>query len=137
MTTQGITEIEYGFTYNVGNYQSERISVRLHVEPGISPEQTFERARQFVEQMHTRSKEVAQLETQVHRLRNAINNEAYKLNQVHMRQREALKRYEDLRQLLHTHGVSLPELASYYLPPEEPATNMEPDDDDEDDEDEF
>ena len=57
--TQGITEIEYGFTYNVGNYQSERISARLQVEPGISPEQTFERARQFVEQMHTRRREEA------------------------------------------------------------------------------
>ncbi len=137
--TQGITEIEYGFTYNVGNYQSERISARLQVEPGISPEQTFERARQFVEQMHTRSKEVAQLDTQVHRLRNAIDNEAYKLNQMLDRRREEARKYAELRSLLQQHGVDIPELSSYLTPPpvEElpaPTVDLEPDEDDEDDE---
>jgi hypothetical protein len=137
-----IIEIEYGFTYNVGNYQSERISARVRAEPGETPEQMFERARQFVEQMHTRSQEVAQLDTQMRRLRNAIDNEAFKLNQMMDRRRDAARQYNELRTLLQTHGVDIPEISPYLTPPpaeQEPApeVDMEPDYEDEDEEDEY
>jgi phosphopantetheine adenylyltransferase len=47
-----VNEIEYGATFNLGDYNSERISIRVAIEPGETLEAAAARARAFVEGMH-------------------------------------------------------------------------------------
>jgi len=42
------SEVEYGFTKNLGNYQSERLSLRLYSDIGETPDQLLPLAKKWV-----------------------------------------------------------------------------------------
>lgn len=133
-----ITEVAYGFTFNIGNYQSERIDCKIAVEPGETPEQAMDRARLFVEQQRQRRQEVLSLNEHIKRLRGQEDNLQSKIKQVKVNHRQAVERFNELRALLALHGVQIEELSRYYLPDEEqePAAELdESADEDEDDDD--
>lgn len=112
-----VTEVEYGFTFNAGKYQSERFSVRLRLDPDDTDDSAFMHAKAIVSQQRSRSLEIPNLERQIDLLHSDAQNAEYRVKEIHRRQRDGVDRYNKLRTLLEKHGVDLPELDSYYLPP--------------------
>ncbi|MDP9314680.1 MAG: hypothetical protein M3R24_28030 [Chloroflexota bacterium] len=43
-----IEQVAYGKTFNIGNYESVRLDVTVRVEPGETPEQALDTARDWV-----------------------------------------------------------------------------------------
>ena len=131
-----ITEVGYGFTFNVGNYQSERLDCKVEVEEGETAQDALDKARKFVQQQHKRGAEVEQLEQHIMRLKNEERHASDRLTAVRNRWRETAERFNDLRALLQQHGVEIKPLDSYYLPPtEEDLKQAEEDDEEEEDDD--
>lgn len=56
-----IRTINYQKTFNLGNYQSERIGVEIVLESGESANKAIELAKQFVEECHVNNQKVQAL----------------------------------------------------------------------------
>jgi hypothetical protein len=46
--TARISELEYGYTKNLGNFRSERLSIRVNVTPDVTAEQALDFAKRWV-----------------------------------------------------------------------------------------
>lgn len=57
-----IRTINYQKTFNLGNYQSERIGVEIVLEPGESANKAIDLAKQFVEECHLNNQKVQALQ---------------------------------------------------------------------------
>ena len=75
LTTEAQITIDYGATYNLGNYENEKINIRITLEPGETLEAAGARARAFVEGMHAetvarrkRAAEIEQAQSRIHDL---------------------------------------------------------------------
>jgi hypothetical protein len=130
-----IREVGYGFTFNVGNYQSERIDCRIEIEEGETARDALDEARQFVQVQHKRGVEAEQLEQRVMRLRSDEEHARNKVGVVLSHWREAVERYNELRALLQQHGVEIKPLGDYYLPPKQGIAEVEQEDEDTEDND--
>lgn len=53
-----IKSINYQKTFNLGNYQSERIGVEIELNPGDSANEALDLAKQFVEECHVKNQKV-------------------------------------------------------------------------------
>jgi hypothetical protein len=103
----GASEVEYGRTFNLGNYESERIGVRLPIEVGQAPQETLDRARRWVEQQHGQGVEVRRLEQRLATLNLQIKGHKYDLQQIAGRLDAAVQEYERLRELAAQQGAKL------------------------------
>lgn len=56
-----IKTVNYQKTFNLGNYQSERIGVEIVLESGESANKAIELAKQFVEECHVNNQKVQAL----------------------------------------------------------------------------
>lgn len=98
-----ITELEWSFTKNMGNYQSQRLSVRMPVDPGANPEEVLAAAQQWVtdhlapssDELWAGRQELGQLQSEKFRLQSQVDG----LN----------ARYVALRAGLGKLGMNLPE----------------------------
>ena len=57
-----IRTINYQKTFNLGNYQSERIGVEIALEQGESANKAIDLAKQFVEECHLNNQKVQALQ---------------------------------------------------------------------------
>jgi chromosome segregation ATPase len=97
------SEVEYGFTKNLGNYQSERLSLRLQLRDGQKAEEALDVAKQWVEahlaipeyDLDQAHRELADTQREYKR----VNAECEKLE----------KRYAKLRSNLSELGMDLPD----------------------------
>jgi hypothetical protein len=46
--TAHISELEYGYTKNLGNFRSERLAIRVNVTPDVTSEQALDFAKRWV-----------------------------------------------------------------------------------------
>jgi hypothetical protein len=81
-----IDRVSYGFTFNIGNYQSERFDCEVRLEEGETPEQAIEQAKHFVAAAHAtaeaqrqRADEVVSARRQMNSLRRVITDEREQL----------------------------------------------------------
>jgi hypothetical protein len=72
-----IISVSYGMTFNLGNYQSERIDAEVQPEPGEAPEQAIARARAFVLGQHEAAETERKQAEEIDRLRSRIMSEQY------------------------------------------------------------
>jgi hypothetical protein len=130
--------VEYGKTFNLGNYENERIFLTDDVQPGETQDEAYARVRHWVLAKHGEGEELLSLEQQRRRAQSRADQAQYGLSNVVSQWREAVLRFEALRELLAKHGVELRPLDPYYLPPkEQPETVLVPsaDEEEEDEED--
>lgn len=127
------TEVGYGKTFNLGNYESERIDMRVPVDPGETPAQALDRARAWVEGQHARTDEVAQVHDRIASLKGQERDARGSAKQVLRQWCDVAKRYDELRALLAQHSVEIAALTPYLRPPEtDTLPEPEPDEDDSD-----
>ena len=131
--------VRYGMTFNMGNYESERIDFEDEVKAAESIEAAYQRCKTLVEQQHTQSRKGNTLEAHINQLLSrqvSIHRKIEALNMMHER---AIGRYNDLRAILARHGVEVEEINNYYLTlePLPPIVDDGQDDDDQADDDDL
>lgn len=72
-----VTKVQYGFTFNLGNYQSERIDAEVQPELGETPEEAFLRARAFVVAAHEQAEKARKWEYELDQQREQIRHNTY------------------------------------------------------------
>ncbi len=113
------TEVEYGRTFNLGNYESERIGMRLPVEAGAAPQAVLDQARRWVEQQHQQGEEVRRLEQRLADLSVQLRSRERDLEQLKTRLGSAAQVYEQLYHQVKQQGGRLTPLHVYLLPTSE------------------
>ncbi len=89
MTTESSITIEYGATYNLGDYNNEKLSIRITVEPGETLEAAGARARAWVEGMHAETVALRKRQAEIERLQSRIHDLDYYIK----RDRESAHEY--------------------------------------------
>lgn len=116
-----MTTVEYAKVFNLGNYENERIFFSDEVQPGETPGEAFERVKGWVLAKHDEtmaSRSLMQRKNEeIWELENKLQRAEGRAHEVVGYWRRGVNRYNELRELLAKHGVDLPELDSYYLPP--------------------
>jgi hypothetical protein len=118
-----VTSVHYGKTFNLGNYENERIHLEDDVQPGESTEQAFARVKAWVEGRHQSTKEQLRLVDQREGILSSIATERYRMRQLIKKHEQAVEAFNKLRDLLAQHGVSISPLSSL----EQPITNWDVD----------
>jgi len=96
-------EVEYGFTKNMGNFQSERLSLRLEVLPEEDAEETLSRCRQWVAQhLSVPDQELNDAHYKLADLEVRTKNKSLELERINTR-------YNRLREAFSVMGFELPE----------------------------
>lgn len=116
-----ITEVAYGFTFNLGDYQSERIDCRVRVEPDETPEHAIERARLFVQQQHDRTNTARTLSEEIEAMQSALKYREHKIQKISALHKEAVTRYNEVREALASQGVNIPAIPYWDLPQDDQA----------------
>jgi hypothetical protein len=98
-----VSEVEYGFTKNLGNYQSARLAVRLTVSTSDDPDQVLQQAKAWIDSHLPVTWDEYQERREEYE-RYARETEAMKLNVESLR-----KQYAKLRGTLAKLAPSLPE----------------------------
>src|SRR5262249_45726547 len=111
-----ITSVTYGRTFNLGNYESERLDCHVTLDDGKSPFDAMQEARSFVEAQHNSTIEVRTLEAQTAEYRQQLHNLRGRYTRLLEKHKGAVKRYDELRALLDIHGVQIAALESWDLP---------------------
>lgn len=113
--------VSYSRLYSLGNFENEKIEFEDAVQLGETYQDAYERARLVVEQQHAatvdRLKLVSERRQHIWDLNQKISTTENRTREVVGYWRRAVKNYNALRELLAKHGVEVPELDSYYLPP--------------------
>jgi hypothetical protein len=114
--------VSYSRLFALGNFENEKVEAEDEVGPNETYEMAYERLRALVEEEHTKTMASRSL---VRSKGEAIWQLEAKLQRAESRAAEVIgywrrgvRQYNELRELLAKHGVDLPELDSYYLPPE-------------------
>lgn len=111
-----IVEIEYGHTFNLGDYESMRVSCRVMVGLNQTPEEAFRQARAFVFERYEEVEDVARTERAIEALRASKHEAEYKLEQVNQVLAEALRKYEQVRAKLAEMGMPQDRLNDWLQP---------------------
>lgn len=101
------TQVEYGRTFNLGKYETERIGVWVPIGADETPRQALDQARRWVEQQHQQGREVEHLEQRLARLNLQIGARQRDLQQIKRRLDAAVQTYELLRKQVAQHGGEL------------------------------
>lgn len=110
--------VEYGKTFNLGNYENERIFLTDDVQPGETADEAYARVRHWVLAKHGEREEVKSRECELLRLQHGIDSAHYRLSEVLSEWRETVRKFDELRALLAKNGLEISPLSTYYLPPE-------------------
>lgn len=100
-----ITEIEFGHTKNLGNYESQRIAYRATLEPWENPEESLEILRDKVAEELNLRNELKQLR---HRCESRERNLGIIEQQIRVREIELAKAemaWENFAEFLTGHGI--------------------------------
>jgi len=96
-------EVEYGFTKNMGNYQSERLSLRVEVDDGELPTEAYGRAKAWVmSHLSVTVEEINDAHYKLADLEARTKNKSLELERV-------TTRYNRLREAFSVMGFELPE----------------------------
>jgi hypothetical protein len=71
------TDVSYGATFNLGNYENERIDIRITVEDGETPDAALARAKAFVAAAHAATVAERERAERIAGARDAIRNLDY------------------------------------------------------------
>lgn len=140
-----MASVRYGKTYNLGNYESERIDFEDDVLPEETKEQALVRVRAWVEGEHQRTKNRQSLQDRFDELSSGISHQHSRMARLVRKHKKGIEAYEKLRDLLLLHGVTIDPLGTFELPlanwdqkaPDDQADDQDDDDQDDDDDNAF
>ena len=128
--------VSYGRTYNMGNFESERIGLEDDVQQGESFEDAYERVRLWVERKHAATLAMQDTKERIDTLRTQHGAIRDKVVTLRARYLEIYRRYQQLEQIITTHGGEVPPLMTWLLPDRLITSTIEelsqPDSDDDD-----
>ena len=109
-----ITEITYHRTFNLGNFNSERIGVKVDINEGESASEALETAKQLVEETHKNNYPNLVIE---HQIEQVLSKEEIKQSNIdaimHCKSVEELESYRLLKtdkDIFHVYNVRMKEL---------------------------
>ena len=109
-----ITEITYNRTFNLGNYNSERIGVKFDINDGESASEALELAKQLVEETHKNNYPNLVIEPQVEQV---LSKEEIKqsnieaiINSKSIQELETYKLLKNDKDIFHAYNVREKEL---------------------------
>jgi small-conductance mechanosensitive channel len=97
-----IESVEYGFVKNMGNYQSERLTVTMTVNAHDDPNDVLHAARQWV------AEHLSISEPEADQLRDKFTYTQRELTRMERLVAEQRQRYDKFRKALDTLGLSVP-----------------------------
>lgn len=120
-----MTKVGYARLFNLGNYENERIELEDEVRPDETNEAAYDRVRQWVEAQGAGAKRKARRGEVLNDIEAKINEAKARFASIERKHQDAVKKYNQLRELLDKHGVPIPDLDRYWdlavitLPPDD------------------
>ncbi|KAB8140737.1 hypothetical protein F8S13_22280 [Chloroflexia bacterium SDU3-3] len=101
-----ITSVSYGKTFNLGNYENEKLHATVALDAGMTPEQALAEARAFVEGQHADADHLRALQERVDEAHHALRQLTTRLRAAHAVHTQIVAHDLAQREILLALGVS-------------------------------